>query len=119
MTTTTQPGQRHSLDGRRAWAVWAAAIAVYVLAVFHRTSLGVAGLEAADRFGISRAPPSALPVPEGFRFAPKPPPGGALLDRYGSKKLLGVGLALLTAAQFGFAFVHSFPAALLCRVLLG
>src|SRR4051812_37940533 len=119
MTSTTQPGQRHSLDGRRAWAVWAAAIAVYVLAVFHRTSLGVAGLEAADRFGISSAQLSTFTILQVFVYAAMQLPVGALLDRYGSKKLLGVGLALLTAAQFGFAFVHSFPAALLCRVLLG
>ncbi|MGO4602402.1 MFS transporter [Terrabacter sp. 2YAF2] len=122
MTRTTppaQPGQRHPLDGRRAWAVWAAAIAVYVLAVFHRTSLGVAGLEAADRFGISSAQLSTFTILQLFVYAAMQLPVGALLDRYGSKKLLGFGLTLLTIAQLGFAFVHSFEAALLCRVLLG
>ena len=122
MTRTTQPaqpGQRYPLDGRRAWAVWAAAIAVYVLAVFHRTSLGVAGLEAADRFGISSAQLSTFTILQLFVYAAMQLPVGALLDRYGSKKLLGFGLTLLTVAQLGFAFVHSFEAALLCRVLLG
>jgi sugar phosphate permease len=122
MTRTTQPaqpGQRYPLDGRRAWAVWAAAIAVYVLAVFHRTSLGVAGLEAADRFGISSAQLSTFTILQLFVYAAMQLPVGALLDRYGSKKLLGFGLTLLTIAQLGFAFVHSFEAALLCRVLLG
>jgi sugar phosphate permease len=122
MTSTTQPaqpGQRYPLDGRRAWAVWAAAIAVYVLAVFHRTSLGVAGLEAADRFGISSSQLSTFTIVQVFVYAAMQLPVGALLDRYGSKKLLGLGLSLLTVAQLGFAFVHSFEAALLCRVLLG
>ena len=122
MTRTTQPaepGQRYPLDGRRAWAVWAAAIAVYVLAVFHRTSLGVAGLEAADRFGISSSQLSTFTILQLFVYAAMQLPVGALLDRYGSKKLLGFGLTLLTIAQLGFAFVHSFEAALLCRVLLG
>ncbi len=122
MTRTTQPaqpGQRYPLDGRRSWAVWAAAISVYVLAVFHRTSLGVAGLEAADRFGISSAQLSTFTILQLFVYAAMQLPVGALLDRYGSKKLLGFGLTLLTIAQLGFAFVHSFEAALLCRVLLG
>ncbi len=47
------PRQVHDIGRRRAWVVWAVALAVYVLAVFHRSSLGVAGLLAADRFGIS------------------------------------------------------------------
>ena len=119
MTSTTPPGQRFALDGRRARAVWLAAIGVYVLAVFHRTSLGVAGLEAAERFGISSAQLSTFTIVQLFVYAAMQLPVGALLDRYGSKRLLGVGLTLVTTAQFGFAFVHSFPAALVCRVLLG
>ena len=119
MTSTTHPGLRFPLDGRRAWAVWAAAIAVYVLAVFHRTSLGVAGLEAAERFGISSSQLSTFTIVQLFVYAGMQLPVGALLDRYGSKKLLGTGLVLLTAAQLGFAFVDSFAAALVCRVLLG
>ncbi|WP_323097695.1 MFS transporter [Intrasporangium sp. YIM S08009] len=119
MTSTTPPALRYPLDGRRAWAVWAAAIAVYVLAVFHRTSLGVAGLQAAERFGISSAQLSTFTILQLLVYAAMQLPVGALLDRFGSKRLLGIGLTLLTAAQLGFAFVHSYPAALACRVLLG
>ena len=119
MTSTTPPALRYPLDGRRAWAVWAAAIAVYVLAVFHRTSLGVAGLQAAERFGISSAQLSTFTILQVAVYAAMQLPVGALLDRFGSKRLLGVGLTLLTAAQLGFAFVQSYPAALACRVLLG
>ena len=72
MTSTTHPGQRYPLDGRRAWAVWAAAISVYVLAVFHRTSLGVAGLEAADRFGISSSQLSTFTILQVFVYAVLP-----------------------------------------------
>jgi sugar phosphate permease len=116
---TATPTQRFSLDGRRAWLVWASAIAVYVLAVFHRTSLGVAGVAAADRFHISSSQLSTFTVVQVFVYAAMQLPVGALLDRFGSKKLLGVGLTLLTIAQFAFAFVDSFAAALACRVLLG
>lgn len=114
-----RPAQRFALDGRRAWAVWMAAISVYVLAVFHRTSLGVAGLQAAERFGISSAELSTFTIVQVFVYAAMQLPVGALLDRFGSKRLLGVGLTLVTVAQFAFAFVDSFAAALACRVLLG
>ena len=108
-----------ALDGRRAWAVWLAAISVYVLAVFHRTSLGVAGLQAAERFGISSAALSTFTIVQVFVYAAMQLPVGALLDRFGSKRLLAVGLTLMTAAQLAFAFIDSYPAALACRVLLG
>ncbi len=110
---------RYALDGRRAWSVWGAAISVYVLAVFHRTSLGVAGLEAADRFGISSSQLSTFTILQVLVYALMQLPVGALLDRYGSKRMLGIGLTLLTAAQLGFAFVDTYAAALACRVLLG
>lgn len=111
--------QRYALDGRRAWLVWASAISVYVLAVFHRTSLGVAGVQAAERFGISSSELSTFTVVQVFVYAAMQLPVGALLDRFGSKKLLGVGLTLVTVAQFAFAFVDSYAAALALRVLLG
>jgi len=48
--TPTDPTLRYRLGGRHAWLVLSAAVSVYILAVFHRTSLGVAGLIAAERF---------------------------------------------------------------------
>ena len=42
--------QIHTIGRRRALAIWAVALTAYILAVFHRTSLGVAGLLAAERF---------------------------------------------------------------------
>lgn len=119
MTGRPPPTLRYPLDGRRSWVVWGAAISVYILAVFHRTSLGVAGLEAAERFGISSAQLSSFTILQVAVYALMQLPVGALLDRYGSKRMLGVGLTLLTGAQLGFAFVESYPLALLCRVLLG
>ena len=119
MTSTTPSRQRFPLDGRRAWSIWAAAISVYVLAVFHRTSLGVAGLQAAERFGISSSQLATFTILQVAVYAAMQLPVGALLDRYGSKRLLTIGLSLLTVAQLAFAFIGSYPLALVCRVLLG
>jgi hypothetical protein len=39
----------------RSWLIWATAAFVYLTAVFHRTSFGVAGLDAAARLGVGGA----------------------------------------------------------------
>ena len=39
----------------RAWIVWSAGLLAYTVAVMDRTTFGVAGLEAADRFAASPA----------------------------------------------------------------
>ena len=44
----------------RAALVWAVGMLGYVLAVMQRTTFGVSGLDAADRFGISPATLSAF-----------------------------------------------------------
>ena len=54
---------------RRAYLIWAAATAAYVVAVVQRTSLGVSGLEAAERFGASAAILSLFTVGCLFRLA--------------------------------------------------
>jgi sugar phosphate permease len=111
--------QVHDIGRRRAWVIWLAAMGVYVLAVFHRSSLGVAGLLAADRFDIAATELAFFTVLQLFVYAAMQVPVGVLLDRYGSRTLLLVGLATMTLAQLGFAYATSFPAAVLARGVLG
>jgi sugar phosphate permease len=113
------PRQVHNIGRSRAWAVWAVALSVYVLAVFHRSSLGVAGLLAADRFGISATELAAFTVLQLLVYAGMQVPVGVALDRFGSRRLIVTGLALMTVGQLAFAFVESFPAALLARAVIG
>ena len=107
------------LGGRRAYAVWLAALSVYILAVFHRTSLGVAGLLAADRFQISGTQLATFTVLQLLVYAALQVPVGVLLDRFGSKKLILTGLALMTGGQLLFAVVGTFELGVLARVLVG
>jgi MFS family permease len=115
----TDPTLRYRLGGRRAWAVWSAAMAVYVLAVFHRTSLGVAGLAAAQRFHLSAAELATFTTVQLFVYAAMQIPVGAILDRVGAKKLLVTGVLLMTGGQFAFAFASTFGAGLAARVFVG
>jgi MFS family permease len=111
--------QIHNIGRRRAWVIWAAALGAYILAVFHRTSLGVAGLLAADRFDITAAQLSTFTVVQLAVYAVMQIPVGVLLDRFGAKRLILVGLALMTAGQLWFAYAGTFEAGVLARVLLG
>lgn len=111
--------QIHDIGRRRAWVIWLVALSVYVLAVFHRSSLGVAGLLAQDRFGISATQLSFFTVLQLVVYAGLQIPIGVLLDRYGSRVLLLTGLALMTAGQLTFAFATSFPVAVAARAVMG
>jgi sugar phosphate permease len=107
------------LGGGRAWTVYAAAVAIYILAVFHRSSLGVAGLLAADRFDIAATQLSVFTMVQLFVYAAMQIPVGALLDRFGSRRMLFAGVATMTVAQFAFAFAESFGMGVLARVAVG
>ena len=99
--------------------VWSAAISVYILAVFHRTSLGVAGLVAAERFHISSAQLATFTMVQLLVYAAMQIPVGAMLDRVGAKKLLVTGVLLMTGGQFAFAFAGTFGAGVAARVFVG
>jgi MFS family permease len=111
--------QIHDIGRRRAWVIWLVALTVYILAVFNRSSLGVAGLLATQRFGISATQLSFFTVLQLVVYAGLQVPIGVLLDRYGSRLLLLGGLALMSLGQLAFAVVTSFPLAVLARVLVG
>jgi MFS family permease len=111
--------QIHDIGRRRAWVIWLAGLSVYVLAIFNRSSLGVAGLLATQRFGISATQLSFFTVLQLVVYAGLQVPIGVLLDRYGSRVLLLGGLVLMTVGQLAFAFATSFPLAVLARALVG
>lgn len=107
------------LGGRRAWLIWGTAVAAYMLAVFHRSSLGVAGIMAADRFHINSAELATFTMVQLAVYAFMQVPVGALLDRFGSKALLITGTITMTIAQCGFALTGTFAGGLVARVFLG
>ncbi len=105
--------------GRRAVGVWSIGVAVYFVAVVFRTSLGVAGIDAADRFHIGASALSTFSILQLLVYAGMQIPVGLMVDRMGTRKVLALGVVLFTAGQFGFAFAHSYGTALACRALLG
>ncbi|MEV8095590.1 MFS transporter [Kitasatospora sp. NPDC085879] len=105
--------------GRAAWAAWAVGASVYVLAVVHRTSLGVAGLDAAARFGIGASALSTFAILQVLVYAAMQIPVGLLVDRQGARRVLLLGVLLMSTGQLAFAFAISFGPALASRAVLG
>ncbi|MFE0187145.1 nitrate/nitrite transporter [Streptomyces sp. NPDC059008] len=100
-------------------AVWGIGVAVYFVAITYRTSLGVAGLDAAERFHINASALSTFSILQLLVYAGMQIPVGLMVDRLGAKKVLTLGVVLYTVGQFGFALSASYPMALGSRALLG
>ncbi|RKT56949.1 MFS transporter [Saccharothrix australiensis] len=104
---------------RRAWLVWSTAVVVYVAALFHRTSLGVAGLEAADRFAVGPAALGTFTVLQIGLYAVMQVPTGLLVDRFGPRRVLTAAALLMGVGQLLFALATSYPVGLAARAVLG
>jgi nitrate/nitrite transporter NarK len=105
--------------GRLAYAVWGVGLAAYLVAVFHRSSLAVAGLLAADRFDIGAAQLATFTMMQLLVYALMQVPVGLLVDRFGPRAVILAGTVLLTLAQAGFALAETYPAALAARLFVG
>jgi MFS family permease len=103
----------------RAWIVWSVGLLAYIVAVLDRTTLGVSGLQAANRFGASPGVLSSFVVLQVVVYAAAQVPAGVLLDKLGSKTLIASGGALMAAGQLTLAFTTSLPAAIGARAVLG
>ncbi|MEO7126681.1 MAG: MFS transporter [Nakamurella sp.] len=114
---------KHSLTGplRRqlGWIVWGIGAGVYVLAVFHRTSLGVAGPMAEARFSLTAAQLGTFVMLQLGVYAMMQVPTGIMVDRFGPRKMLLAATMTMGLAQMAFALVNTYPLALLARGMLG
>jgi len=102
-----------------AWRVWGVGVAVYLMAVFHRSSLAVAGLAASDRFGISASQLATFVMLQLLVYAGMQIPVGLLVDRFGPRAVMIAGTATIVLGQTAFAVAGTFAAALGARVLVG
>lgn len=104
---------------RGAYGIWVVALAVYLLAVFHRSSLAVAGLAASERFDIAASQLATFTMLQLLVYAGMQIPVGLMVDRFGPRRVLLTGATILTLAQAGFAYADSYPLALVARLFVG
>ncbi|MDX3656118.1 MFS transporter [Streptomyces sp. ID05-26A] len=104
---------------RTSWLIWTTAVFVYFAALFHRTTLGVAGLEASERFGLGPAQLGVFTVLQIGVYALMQIPTGLLVDRYGPRRVLTVAALLMGTGQVLFAIADSYGLGLAARAVLG
>ncbi|MFD3444609.1 nitrate/nitrite transporter [Microbacteriaceae bacterium 4G12] len=107
------------MNSRRSWVIYAVGTFAYLIAVTQRTTLGVAGVMATERFDISASVLSSLAVVQLIVYAGLQIPIGVILDRVGARWLLIAGAALMMIGQLTLAFAPSIGIAILGRVLVG
>ncbi|MDL9948373.1 MFS transporter [Gordonia sp. ABSL11-1] len=103
----------------QAMVIWIVGLAVYFVAVFHRSSLAVAGLLAAERFEITASQLSTFVVLQLLIYALMQVPVGLMVDRFGPRRVLLTGTLVLTCAQLSFAFADNYAWALSSRFFVG
>jgi len=104
---------------RRSWSIWGVAVAAYAVAIFQRTSLGVAAGPAQERFGIGASVLSTLAVMQLVVYAAMQIPVGVLVDRFGSRLLIAAGALLMAVGQATLALATHPGTAILARVIVG
>ncbi|MFT3943126.1 MAG: MFS transporter [Ancrocorticia sp.] len=104
---------------RSAFAVWVVAELVYLVAVAGRSSFGVAGLDAMERFSIPAATLSLFVVVQLAVYSLAQIPVGMLLDRVGVRRVILAGGVFMACGQMALAVADSLPLALAARVLIG
>lgn len=102
-----------------AYLVWLVALSTYLVAVFHRSSLAVAGLIASERFDITAAQLSTFVTLQLLVYAAMQVPVGLLVDRFGPRAVMMCGAIILTCAQFAFGLADSYATALIARFFVG
>ena len=115
----TRRGGGSGGGARGAWAAWGLAVGAYLIAVFHRTSLGVASLTAEHRFHIGSSLLATFVACQLALYAGLQIPSGAMADRFGPRRMLTVALACLALGEALFGWGPDVGSALTGRALVG
>ena len=99
--------------------MWSLGIGAYVVAVFNRSSLGVASLQAQERFHATAAVLSLFAVLQLAVYAAMQIPVGVVLDRFGTRRLVAMGALVMAAGQLLLGVSHTVSIAIAARVLVG
>lgn len=103
----------------RAWIIWTVGVLAYVLSITNRSSLSALGVEAADRFSADASTLSMFAVLQVGVYAIMQIPSGLLLDRFGARPIMTIGLSMIVVGQLVMAFSPNVGVAIAARMLLG
>lgn len=115
-TGATDPRTRLT---RRAVIVWFGAVLFYIVAITGRTSFGVAGVHAIERFEVDASRIAVFTVVQVGVYALAQIPTGLLIDRFGPKRVLLTGALVMAVGQMLLGFTDVYWVAIIARVLIG
>lgn len=107
------------MNSARSWVVFGGATFAYLVSVMQRTSFGVAGVDATERFEVSASVISVVAVVQVVVYAMLQIPVGVLADRVGAPPLIVVGAVIMAVGQGVLALSDDIAFALAARVLVG
>lgn len=107
------------MNSAKSWLVFWIGVFAYIAAVMQRSTLGVAGVSAVERFDASASAFSTLAVIQLVVYAVLQVPVGVLIDRLGPRVLIAAGLSFLVVGQVVVAFAPTISVAVIGRVLVG
>ena len=92
----------------KALSVWVAAVLVYIVAITGRTSFGVAGLEAIDRFEVDASRIAVFTSVQLGIYSLAQIPTGMLIDKFGPRRLLVIGSIIMGLGQVLLGFTSNY-----------
>jgi MFS family permease len=101
------------------WLVWGVGVGGYVLSVMNRTSLSAVGVDASERFHADASTLAMFAVLQLAVYGGMQIPVGLLLDRYGARPVITIGMALLAVGQVVMALSPNVGVAIAARMMLG
>ncbi|PPF62171.1 MFS transporter [Clavibacter michiganensis] len=107
-----------SLD-RRLMLIWGAGVLAYIVSIVNRTSLSAVGTEASARFHADASTLALFAVLQLLVYGAMQIPVGLLLDRFGSRRVMTVGMLVMASGQLVMALTPDVHIAIAARVLLG
>ena len=118
-TTGTIPLAENAVGKWAPMLAWLVGCVAYIIAVANRSSFGVAGLFAAERFHTSATVLSLFVVVQLGVYAAMQLPAGMALDLWGPRRMIAIGVGLMALGQFAMAFAPTVTIAIAARVLIG
>ena len=103
----SQPNAREVIT-TQALKVWVAAMEVYLVAITGRSSFGVAGLDAIERFDVNARRIAVFASVQLGVYAIARIPTGMLIDKFGPRILLVVGAVTMGIGQVILGFTSNY-----------
>lgn len=119
MTTPATEDNAPRLGGGYAWFIWSLAAMSFGYAFFHRVTPSVMVSDLMTEFAIGGAMLGTLSALYFYPYVLLQVPLGAMLETFGTRRLLSVALCLAAAGSFLFGTAESLEAAYIGRILIG